>query len=153
MQKAKSDRRRALWTTIPVYAGQRIAVEQPELSQLSQLLQSIRSDDLDMIERIVRQGVPNIVDYVHPESETTLGLAAALNKEETVAFLIGLGANVNVVDTWRRSAAIRAAEFGNVQSLRVLAHAGIDMRLVDDQGKGKALQGAFEIYSERLRFG
>ena len=137
MPKAKNEDNRASWTTIPVYSGQRIAVRQPEFSQLSQLLQAIRNDDLDMIKRIVLQGVPNIIDYVHPESETTLGLAAELNKEDTITFLLKLGANVNVVDVWGRSAAIRAAEFGNVQSIRVLAHAGIDMRLVDDEGKGK----------------
>jgi len=108
-----------------------------ELCQLSKLLQCVRARDVRMIDNLVSKGVPHLLDYAHPtDNETALGLAASRNDDTLLAHLLHLGAYANAADVTGRSAAMRAAEFGHLQSMNVLAEAGIDMTLVDDEGKG-----------------
>lgn len=124
-----------------------VADSRLELCQLSRLLQLIRRRDFDAIANLVDKGVPSIVDYVHPATtdpltlgagQTALGLAADANDEVMLDFLLGrtIGANPSVYDLKGRSAAMRAAESGNVQSMRTLAEAGTDMKIVDEAGQG-----------------
>ena len=44
-----------------------------------------------------------------------------------ILFLLDMGANPNMVDQQGRMAVMRAAEYGHVQSLQVLAEANSDM--------------------------
>jgi len=110
-----------------------------ELCQLSRLLQLIRERKFEAIATHIADGVPTIVDYVHPEDygETSLGLAASINDDNMIRHLLTLGAETDVYDLKGRSAAMRAAEMGHVQSMLVLAENGIDMRLVDESGQGR----------------
>jgi hypothetical protein len=131
-----------LWVNM---AAVRLAEGRLELCQLSRLLQLIRRRDFDAIANLVAKGVPSIIDYVHPAStdpltlgdgQTALGLAADSNDDEMLEFLLGLGANPSVYDLKGRTAAMRAAKSGNVQSLKVLAYGGADMKMVDEDGQG-----------------
>jgi ankyrin repeat protein len=110
-----------------------------ELCQLSRLLQLIRERHFDAIANLVAKGVPSILDHVHPngDGETALGLAASVNDNEMLEHLVSLGADPNVYDLRGRSAAMRAADLGHVQSMNALAKAGIDMTIVDETGQGK----------------
>lgn len=123
----------------------RMADGRLEICQLSRLLQLIRRRDFDAIANLVAQGVPSIIDYVHPAAtdptmlgagQTVLGLAADANDDEMLEFLLGLGANPSVYDLKGRTAAMRAAELGHVQSMRVLAQGGTDMKVLDEAGQG-----------------
>ena len=63
-----------------------------------------------------------------PENgETALHLAACKNNEKMISFLLDLGASPNMVDLKGRSPAMRAAEFGHTQTLRLLTEAATDM--------------------------
>lgn len=107
-----------------------------ELCQLSKLLQCIRARDVRMIDNLVSKGVPRLIDHAHPDNETVLGLAASRNDDTLLSHLLGLGADPNVADVTGRTAAMRACEYGHLQSMNILAEAGIDVTLVDDEGQG-----------------
>jgi len=97
-----------------------------------------------MIDNLVSKGVPRLVDYAHPaDNETVLGLAGSRNDDTLLTHLLKLGADPNVADVTGRTAAMRACEYGHLQSMNVLAEAGIDMTLVDDIGQGQELLAIF----------
>jgi len=109
-----------------------------ELCQLSKLLQCVRARDIYMIDNLVSKGVPRLLDYAHPaDNETVLGLTASRNDDTLLEHLLQLGADPNVSDVTGRTAAMRACEYGHLQSMEILAEAGIDMKLVDDIGQGQ----------------
>jgi len=108
-----------------------------ELCQLSKLLQCIRARDVRMIDNLVSKGVPRLLDYAHPDNETVLGLSASRNDDTLLTHLLQLGADPNIADVTGRTAAMRACEYGHLQSMNILAEAGIDMTLVDDEGQGQ----------------
>jgi len=90
--------------------------------------------------------VPRLLDYAHPaDNETVLGLAASRNDDTLLAHLLQLGADPNAADVTGRTAAMRAAQYGHLQSINVLAEAGIDMKLVDDTGQGTTHICALDI--------
>ncbi|XP_041468862.1 ankyrin repeat and EF-hand domain-containing protein 1-like [Lytechinus variegatus] len=114
-----------------------VAQTRLEILQVHKFLQCVRSKDKAQIEKLCSNGVPHLVNYSEPEEgETGLHLAARVNDEEMVRFLLDLGAHPNVIDLKGRTAAMRAAEFGHVQTLEVLATAGSDMKIKDTDGKG-----------------
>jgi len=109
-----------------------------ELCQLSKLLQCVRSSDVRMIDKLALKGVPRLLDYAHPtDNETVLGLAASRNDDTLLEHLFQLGADPNVADITGRTAAMKACQYGHLQAMKILAKAGIDMELVDDDGQGQ----------------
>ena len=115
-----------------------VAQTRLEILQVHKFLQCVRSKDKAQIEKLCSHGVPHLVNYSEPEEgETGLHLAARVNDEEMVRFLLDLGAHPNVIDLKGRTAAMRAAEFGHVQTLDILATAGSDMKVKDTDGKGE----------------
>ena len=121
------------------HRGQTLLAEgRLELCQLSKLLQCIRARDVRMIDNLVSKGVPRLLDYAHPaDNESVLGLAASRNDDTLLTHLLQLGADPNIADATGRTAAMRACEYGHLQSMNILAEAGIDMTLVDDTGQGQ----------------
>ncbi|XP_032231944.1 ankyrin repeat and EF-hand domain-containing protein 1 isoform X2 [Nematostella vectensis] len=114
-----------------------IATERLEHLQLLKLLQSVRNEDQDQIEKLTLNGIPQLINYSEPENgETGLHLAACKNNEKMITFLLSLGASPNMIDLKSRTPAMRAAEFGHVQALLLLAQAGSDMTVCDSEGKG-----------------
>ena len=70
----------------------------------------------------------NFALNAEPENGATgLHLAACKNNEKMISFLLDLGASPNMVDLKGRSPAMRAAEFGHVQALTLLAEADTDL--------------------------
>ena len=114
-----------------------IAQTRLETLQICKLLQCVRDEDREQIEKLTINGVPHLINYNEPnEGETALNIAAAANNEEMIEFLLELGAHPDVVDFKGRSAAMRASEYGHVQCVEKLAKAGADMKLRDVEGKG-----------------
>jgi len=130
------------------------ASEDIQSRQLCKLLQCIREDDRHTIRRLVAEGVPdllNLVDRTAPNGgETALGLAAADNRDDLVEFLLELGAHPDVADGRRRTALMRAAEFGHVQSLEKLIrnNPAPNLNLTDNEGKGTDLATSnYSVYN------
>ncbi|XP_073243068.1 ankyrin repeat and EF-hand domain-containing protein 1-like isoform X1 [Porites lutea] len=114
-----------------------IAQDRLEQLQVLKLLQSVRNEDVDQIEKLTTHGVPYLINYSEPENgETGLHLAACKNNEKMISFLLDLGASPNMVDLKGRSPAMRAAEFGHVQALTLLTEADTDLTIRDVEGKG-----------------
>ena len=108
-----------------------------EKRQLAKLLQSVRANDRETIKKLIANGIANLVNYISVESpDAALHLAAKANADDLVEFLLHLGADPDVVDFHRRSAAMKAAEYGHWQTVEILAKAGGNMALTDVEGKG-----------------
>jgi len=113
--------------------------------QVCKLLQCVRQNDRGSIRRLVADGVPNLLNLVDQDGgETALALAAAENRDDLVQFLLDLGAHPDVVDRRQRTAVMRAAEFGHVQSLEKLLrnNPAPDLNLTDSEGKGAEIHAA-----------
>ena len=118
-----------------------VAQTRLEILQICKLLQCVREEDTAQIAKLVESGVPNLINYNEPnEGETALTIAAAQNNDTMIDFLLKAGAHPNVVDFKGRTSAMRAAEYGHVQCLQMLASGTddikADMKVVDLEGKG-----------------
>ncbi|XP_068732245.1 ankyrin repeat and EF-hand domain-containing protein 1-like isoform X2 [Montipora capricornis] len=114
-----------------------VAQDRLEQLQVLKLLQSVRHEDVEQIEKLTTHGVPYLINYSEPENgETGLHLAACKNNEKMITLLLDLGASPNMVDLKGRSPAMRAAEFGHVQALTLLTDADTDLTMRDLDGKG-----------------
>ena len=117
-----------------------VAQTRLETLQICKLLQCIREEDRQQIEKLTQNGVPHLVNYNEPqEGDAALHIAAANNDDEMIEFLLELGAHPDVVDFKGRSAMMRAAEFGHVECMEKLANRGADMKMRDLEGKGKSV--------------
>lgn len=102
------------------------------------LLQAVRSNDTDLVERLIASGVPDLINVSDPEDEETgLHIAAAVNNEAMLGFLLKKGASATVKDKLGRTPAMRAAEYGHIQSLVVLIESSetIDLSARDNEGQ------------------
>lgn len=114
-----------------------IAQTRLETLQICKLLQCVRQQEKDQVEKLTVNGVPHLINYNEPnDGETAVNIAAIANDDEMIEFLLELGAHPDVVDFKGRSAVMRAAEYGHVQCMEKLAKAGADMKLKDLDGKG-----------------
>ena len=59
--------------------------------------------------------------------DTAMHIAACQNNENMISFLLDMGANPNVLNQQGQTPVMKAAEYGHVQSLQILAEAGSDM--------------------------
>ena len=59
--------------------------------------------------------------------DTALHLAACSNNEKVISHLLELGASPNVVDLKGRTPAMRAAEYGHIQVLKLLTDTDADL--------------------------
>lgn len=113
-----------------------------ERNQLCKLLQCVRADDREGIERLIAGGVPNLINFTDPSlddgGETALGIAAAENRDDLLSFLLNIEAHPDVRDGRGRTPVMRAAEFGHVQSVERLVknNPPPDLSLTDNEGKG-----------------
>ena len=114
-----------------------VALTRLETLQTNKLLQCIRQRNFSQIEKLVQNGVPNLLNYNDPNNgETGLTLAVAGNDVEMVTFLIEQGAHPDVVDINGRTPVSRAAELANVECVDVLTKARASMKIKDNLGKG-----------------
>ena len=115
-----------------------VAEERLEVLQVLKLLQCVRNNDKDQVQKLIENGVEGLVNLNEPnEGQCALNLAAEANNLEMTKFLLDLGAHPNVSDFKGRTAVMRAAEYGHVQVMEELVKAGSDLKLTDDEGKGE----------------
>lgn len=105
--------------------------------QVCKLLQCVRQGDKAQIEKLILNGVPNLVNVNEPtDGETALIIAAVENNEDMTRYLLDLGANPDVPDFKKRTPGMRAAECGNYECLQKLADSKANMKLTDIDSKG-----------------
>ncbi|KAF4083744.1 hypothetical protein AMELA_G00120320, partial [Ameiurus melas] len=108
-----------------------------EVLQIYKLLQLLRERNKTQVEKMVRLGVPNLINMTEPSEGTgVLHLTAISNDLDTAEFLLSLGAQPDVQDKRGRTPVILAAELGHDAMLALLAKNHADMNLVDNEGKG-----------------
>eukprot|EP00794_Sanderia_malayensis_P015808 gene15808-17402_t len=113
-----------------------VAENRLEQLQVLKLLQSVRQENAVQIEKLTTNGIPNLINYSEPSNgETALHLAACANNELIISHLLQLGASPNVYDLLGRTPAMRAAEYGHLQALQLLADADADLTAKDKEGK------------------
>ncbi|XP_078503210.1 ankyrin repeat and EF-hand domain-containing protein 1 [Lissotriton helveticus] len=108
-----------------------------ESLQIYKVLQCVRSEDKEQIEKLIKLGVSDLINITEPQNGNgVLHLAAVANNVEMTNFLLSLGANPDEQDLMGRTPAMKAAELGHELVLEVLAKAPADMTVVDKEGKG-----------------
>ncbi|KAL0969380.1 hypothetical protein UPYG_G00226300 [Umbra pygmaea] len=108
-----------------------------EVLQVYRLLQCVRQGDTPHIEKMVRLGVPNLINLTEPnEGNTAMHLACVANDTDMVRFLLSKGAHPNVQDKEGRTPAMLASHLGHDNMVILLAKNHADMGLVDNEGKG-----------------
>ncbi|KAM9382150.1 ankyrin repeat and EF-hand domain-containing protein 1 [Phaethornis superciliosus] len=105
--------------------------------QIYKLLQCVHQKDTKQIEKLVKHGLPNLINCTEPmEGCSALHLACMKNDIDMCSFLLEQGAHPDVQDKMGRTPAMKAAELGHELILELLANAKADMTAVDKEGKG-----------------
>ncbi|CAB1330540.1 unnamed protein product, partial [Coregonus sp. 'balchen'] len=114
-----------------------VAEDRLEVLQVYRLLQCVREGDTPPIEKMVRLGVPNLINLTEPnEGNAAMHLASVANDTDMVRFLLSQGAHPNVQDKKGRTPVILAAQLGHDNMVALLAKNHANMDVVDTEGKG-----------------
>lgn len=115
-----------------------LADKRLENLQIYKVLQCVRNKNKKQIEKLTRLGYPQLINFTDPvDGISALHLASVSNDVDMVTFLLELGAHPDVQDHKGCTPTMRAAELGHELSMEVLARAKADMKIVDNEGKGK----------------
>lgn len=115
-----------------------LADKRLENLQIYKVLQCVRNKDMKQIEKLIRLGYPELINFTEPvNGHSALHLASISNDIDMVSFLLSLGAHPDVQDKMGCTPTMRAAELGHELSMEILAKAKADMSIVDNEGKGK----------------
>jgi len=133
----------------PPIGEQYVATTRLEIQQIYKLIQLMRADAFDDMLKLINDGVPSLVNFKEPgEGETALHLAAMMEKQKMVKFLLSLNANPNVQDFKGRTPIMRAVERGNCETVELLAKNQASMQVVDVDG-GDVITHCFESNTAR----
>ncbi|XP_077913063.1 ankyrin repeat and EF-hand domain-containing protein 1 isoform X2 [Halichoerus grypus] len=114
-----------------------LADKRLENLQIYKVLQCVRNKDTKQIEKLIRLGYPELINFTDPlNGHSALHLASVSNDVDMVSFLLSLGAHPDVQDKMGCTPTMRAAELGHELSMEILAKAKADMTIVDNEGKG-----------------
>ncbi|KAI4562130.1 hypothetical protein MJG53_011470 [Ovis ammon polii x Ovis aries] len=114
-----------------------LADKRLENLQIYKVLQCVRNKDKKQIEKLIRLGYPELINFTDPvNGNSALHLASVSNDIDMVSFLLSLGAHPDVQDKMGCTPTMRAAELGHELSMEILAKAKADMTIVDNEGKG-----------------
>ncbi|XP_025732015.1 ankyrin repeat and EF-hand domain-containing protein 1 isoform X1 [Callorhinus ursinus] len=114
-----------------------LADKRLENLQIYKVLQCVQNKDTKQIEKLIRLGYPELINFTDPlNGHSALHLASVSNDVDMVSFLLSLGAHPDVQDKMGRTPTMRAAELGHELSMEILAKAKADMTKVDNEGKG-----------------
>ncbi|XP_004593412.2 ankyrin repeat and EF-hand domain-containing protein 1 [Ochotona princeps] len=114
-----------------------LADKRLENLQIYKVLQCVRNKDKAQIEKLIKFGYPELVNFTEPvNGVSALHLASVSNDIDMVSFLLELGAHPDVQDRMGCTPTMRAAELGHELSMEILAKAKADMTIVDNEGKG-----------------
>jgi ankyrin repeat protein len=76
-----------------------LAKDAIEVLQIRKLLHCVRIEDYAQIKKLCEKGICNLINYNEPQDgQAALMLAAAMNNEKMLEYLLELGAHPNVVD-------------------------------------------------------
>ncbi|GAB5569418.1 ankyrin repeat and EF-hand domain-containing protein 1 isoform X1 [Prionailurus iriomotensis] len=115
-----------------------LADKRLENLQIYKVLQCVRNKDMKQIEKLIRLGYPELINFTEPvNGYSALHLASISNDIDMVSFLLSLGAHPDVQDKMGCTPTMRAAELGHELSMEILAKAKADMSIVDNEGKGR----------------
>ncbi|KAM6280964.1 ankyrin repeat and EF-hand domain-containing protein 1 [Porphyrio hochstetteri] len=104
--------------------------------QIYKLLQCVHQKDKKQIEKLIQNGLPNLINFTEPmEGYSALHVACIKNDIDMCSFLLEEGAHPDVQDKMGRTPAMKAAELGHVLVLELVAKAKADMTVVDNEGK------------------
>lgn len=119
-----------------------------ECLQILKLLQCIRARDWTQVEKLITNGVPDLVNYTDPTvGEMPISVAAANDDLEMVERLLRLGASPDAVDGKGRTAVMRAAQLGNYACVDLFVKTkAANLRIQDTEGRGKAKCSALCLY-------
>jgi ankyrin repeat protein len=130
-----------------------VAQDRVEELQIKKLLHCVRTEDYPQIKKLCEKGVDLLINYNEPiEGETALILAASMNNDRMLQYLLDMGAHPNVVDFKGRSALMRAAELGHVQVIEILKKANADAKIRDTEGKGNQQSFFIQKYFKKIYF-
>ncbi|XP_015712540.1 ankyrin repeat and EF-hand domain-containing protein 1 [Coturnix japonica] len=105
--------------------------------QIYKLLQCVHQNDKKQIEKLIQNGIPNLINFTEPvDGHSALSLACTKNDIDMCNFLLQRGAHPDVQDKMGRTPAMKAAELGHTLILEILATVKADMTIVDNEGKG-----------------
>lgn len=108
-----------------------------ETLQIYKVLQCVRDQDKEQIQKLTQLGVPNLINLTEPRNgEGALHLAAVANNVDMCSFLLNIGAHPDIQDLKGCTPAMKATELGHDLVLQVLAEARADMTIVNKEGKG-----------------
>ncbi|XP_030643832.1 ankyrin repeat and EF-hand domain-containing protein 1 [Chanos chanos] len=108
-----------------------------EVLQVYKLLQCVREGNTAHIEKMLRLGVPRLVDLTEPrEGLGAMHLAVTANNMDMARFLLSAKANPNIQDKRGRTPVILATQLGHDTMVALLAKNHADMNLADKDGKG-----------------
>ncbi|XP_036398081.1 ankyrin repeat and EF-hand domain-containing protein 1 [Megalops cyprinoides] len=117
--------------------GSAVAEGRLESMQVYKLLQYVRERDKPQIEKMVRLGVPNLINLSEPkEGLTALHQASMANDGDMVRFLLSVGAFPDSQDKTGRTPVMLATQLGLYDIVELLASKGADMKVVDAEGRG-----------------
>ncbi|NXO02033.1 ANKE1 protein, partial [Rhinopomastus cyanomelas] len=105
--------------------------------QIYKLLQCTHQKDKKQIEKLIENGLPNLLNLTEPvQGYSALHLASIKNDTDMCSFLLERGAHPDVQDKMGRTPAMMAADLGHELVLELLVKAKADMTIVDSEGKG-----------------
>lgn len=117
-----------------------VAKTRLEELQLRKLLDCIRNKDAAVFNKLVINGLPNLVNYIEnsPEGIGAVHLCALANDTTQLQALLEAGASPNLQDALGRTPAMIAAEFGHLSVMKLLDSDARkpNMKLKDAQGRG-----------------
>ncbi|NXP48988.1 ANKE1 protein, partial [Heliornis fulica] len=104
--------------------------------EIYKVLQCVHEKDKKQIEKLVQNGLPNLINFTEPvEGYSALHLACIKNDIDMCSFLLEKGAHPDVQDKMGRTPAMKAADLGHVLVLELLAKAKADLTAKDNEGK------------------
>ncbi|NWI11268.1 ANKE1 protein, partial [Crypturellus soui] len=104
--------------------------------QIYKLLQCVHQKDRKQIEKLIKLGIPDLINFTEPEDGlSALHLACMKNDTDMCSFLLEHGAHPDIQDKMGCTPAMKAAELGHDLVLELLVKAQADMTVVDNEGR------------------
>uniref|UniRef100_A0A3B1JPL9 Ankyrin repeat and EF-hand domain containing 1 n=1 Tax=Astyanax mexicanus TaxID=7994 RepID=A0A3B1JPL9_ASTMX len=108
-----------------------------EVLQVYKLLQFVRERDKTQLEKLIRLGVPDLINRTEPaEGKGAMHLVALTNDLDMAQYLLNHRANPDIQDKRGKTPVILSAELGHEGMVALLAQYHANMNVEDNEGKG-----------------
>jgi len=109
-----------------------------EVLQIYKLLQYVREKNRPQIKKMLKMGVPNLINITEPKQGlSALYQASVDHDEDLVQFLLSLKANPDIQDMKGYTPMMLAAQLGYYKIVYLLIKHNANVTLTDEEGKGK----------------